>query len=86
MTLQRTINKRLLSIGSHVRAISKLPLIGNIDDEEGFLDDVTNVDVEYRLTVYITKPECDELVLENVMRKLTKTMERRGFLIEINII
>ena len=46
MNVRKIINKHLAGIGSHVKAISELPLIGRIDDPEGFLNDVCKKDVE----------------------------------------
>lgn len=84
MNPRRIINKQLSAIGSHIKAVSELPLIGNINDIEGFLDDVCKADVEYRINVYITKPTCNKERFDHTIKKLSEIMEHRGYLLEIH--
>ena len=83
MNVRRIINKHLVGIGSHVKAISELPLIGRIDDPEGFLDDVCKKDVEKMIKVYITAPACSCSLFEHTIYHINKIMEKRGYLIDV---
>ena len=83
MNVRRIINKHLAGIGSHVKAISELPLIGRIDDPEGFLDDVCKKDVEKMIKVYIITPTCSCSLFEHTIYHINKIMENRGYLIDV---
>lgn len=83
MNIRRIINKHLAGIGSHVKAISELPLIGRIDDQEGFLDDVCKKDVEKMIKVYVTAPACSCSLFEHTIYHVSKIMEKRGYLIDV---
>lgn len=83
MNVRRIINKHLSGIGSHVKAISELPLIGRIDDTEGFLDDVCKKDVEKMIKVYITTPACSYSLFKHTIYHISKIMEKRAYLIDV---
>lgn len=56
--IKKAINKRLAPLNSRVIALSELPIIGKIDDPDGFLDDVKEDadNISYHYTAYISSP------------------------------
>lgn len=84
MNIRKIINKHLAGIGSHVTGYSELPLIGKIDDPEGFLDDVCNTtDVSKMIKVHITVPACSCSLFEHTISHINKIMMKRGYVVDV---
>ena len=54
--VKRAVSKRLANEGIRVMAMSELPVIGKIDDPDGFFDDVKENadDIKMHYTAYVT--------------------------------
>ena len=61
--IKKVVSKRLANEGIRIVALSELPVIGKIDDPDGFLDDVKenadNITMHY--TAYVTWPVSPKL-------------------------
>ena len=56
--IKNVVSKRLANEGIRIVAMSELPVIGKIDDPDGFLDDVKENadDITMHYTAYVTAP------------------------------
>lgn len=54
--VKRAVSKRLADEGIRIMAMSELPVIGKIDDPDGFFDDVKENadDIKMHYTAYVT--------------------------------
>ena len=61
--VKRAVSKRLADEGIRIMAMSELPVIGKIDDPDGFFDDVKeNADnIKMHYTAYVTTAVTNKL-------------------------